>query len=133
MEINKWLNIGVEVTPSFNLNDSYKFSYLTSALYLNGALSGNRRLFWCTNTWWCVKKGDDNTFYNYEYLGYTIPMKNERSVTPMIGIIHSWLFDQDVDIAAGFYYTFKQWNLYVWGNDFLKDYPRIIVGIYFAL
>lgn len=132
-EINKWLNIGAEVTPSFNLNDSYKFSYLTSALYLNGALSGNRRLFWCTNTWWCVKKGDDNTFYNYEYLGYTIPMKNERSVTPMIGIIHSWLFDQDVDIAAGFYYTFKQWNLYVWGNDFLKDYPRIIVGIDFAL
>lgn len=132
-EINKWLNIGAEVTPSFNLNDSYKFSYLTSALYMNGALSGNRRLFWCTNTWWCVKKGDDNTFYNYEYLGYTIPLKKERSVTPMIGMIHSWLFDQDVDIAGGFYYTFKQWNLYVWGNDFLKDYPRIIVGIDFAL
>ena len=100
---------------------------------MNGALSSDGRLFWCTNTWWCVKKGDDNTFSNYEYLGYTIPMKNKRCITPMVGTIHSWLFDQDVDIAAGFYYTVKQWNFYVWGNDLLKDYPRIIVGIDFAL
>ena len=132
-EINKWLNIGAEVTPSFNLNDSYKFSYLTSALYMNGALSSDGRLFWCTNTWWSVKNGDDNTFSNYEYLGYTIPLKKERSITPMLGTIHSWLFDQDVDVAAGFYYSIKHWNLYVWGNDFLKEHPRFIVGIDFTL
>lgn len=45
----------------------------------------------------------------------------------------TWKFDQDVDVAAGFYYTFGQWNLYVWGNDFLKDHPRFIVGLDFAL
>ena len=27
---SKWFNIGAEVIPSFNLNDSFKFSYLTS-------------------------------------------------------------------------------------------------------
>lgn len=48
--ISKWFNVGAEVTPSFNLNDSFKFSYLTSALYLNGVLSADGNLFWCSNT-----------------------------------------------------------------------------------
>ena len=62
--ICKWFNVGAEVTPSFNLNDSFRFSYLTSALYMNGALTSNGRLFWCSNTWWIVRKGADNTFSN---------------------------------------------------------------------
>ena len=131
--ISKWLNVGAEVIPSFDLNDSFSFSYLTSALYMNGALTANGRLFWCTNTWWGVKKGADNTFSNYEYLGYSIPLGSGHAITPMAGALHSWLFDQDVDVAAGFYHTLKNWNLYVWGNDFLKAHPRIIVGIDFAL
>lgn len=132
--VSKWFNIGAEVTSSFNLNDSYKFSYLTSALYLNGALSSNGRLFWCTNTWWVVNDGADDSYSNYEYLGYTIPLKKDGiALTPMVGAIHSWKFDQDVDVAAGFYLTIGQWNLYLWGNDFLKSHPRIIVGIDFAL
>ena len=51
----------------------------------------------------------------------------------MVGAIHSWRFDQDVDIAAGFYYTLKKWNFYVWGNDFLKAHPRVAIGIDFTL
>lgn len=132
-EISKWFNVGGEIIPSFNLNDSFRFSYLTSALYMNGMLSENGQLFWCTNTWWGVHDGADNTFFNYEYLGYTIHLKNNCAVTPMAGTIHSWLFDQDVDVAAGLYFTLKNWNLYVWGNDFLKEHPRFIVGIDFAL
>ena len=31
------------------------------------------------------------------------------------------------------YYTLKQWNFYLWGNDFLKSHPRIIIGIDFAM
>lgn len=131
--ICKWFNVGAEVTPSFNLKDSFRFSYLTSALYLNGALTRNGRLFWCTNTWCIVNKGAKNTFSNYEYLGYTIPLKNGQAITPMAGAIHSWRFDQDADLAAGFYYTIKQWNFYVWGNGFLKAHPRIVVGVDFAL
>jgi hypothetical protein len=131
--ICKWYNVGAEVISSFDLNHSFKFSHLTSALYMNGAITPDGHLFWCTNTWWGVYHGADNTFSNYEYLGYTFQLNNGHAITPMIGAIHSWKFDQDVDIAAGFYYTIKNWNLYLWGNDFLKSHPRIIMGIDFAL
>lgn len=130
---SKWFNVGAEVTPSFNLNDSFKFSYLTSALYLNGAITSNGQLFWCTNTWWGINDGAANTFHNYEYLGYTIPLKERRSITPMVGTIHSWLFDEDIDIAAGFYLTINDWNIYLWSNELLKSHPRFIIGIDFAL
>jgi hypothetical protein len=132
-KFSRWFNAGAEVTPSFNLNNSFHFAYLTSALYLNGAISANGRLFWCTNTWWVVNHGSEYTFSNYEYLGYSIPLKTGHSITPMVGAIHSWKMNQDVDIAAGFYYTLKNWNFYLWGNDFLKSHPRIIIGIDFAL
>lgn len=131
--ISKWFNVGAEETASFNLNNSFKFAYLTSALYMNGAISYNGRLFWCTNTWWIVNDGAGNTLSNYEYLGYAIPLKNGNCLTPMVGTIHSWKFDQDVDIAAGFYYTLQNWNFYLWGNDFLKSHPRFVAGIDFVL
>ena len=130
---SKWFNIGAEITPSFNLNDSFKFSYLTSGLYLNGAITGDEHLFWCTNTWWVVNDGADDTYYTYEYLGYTIPMKKDRSITPMIGAVHSWRFDQDLEPAVGLYYTFKNWNLYLWGHDFLHSHPRFVLGIDFVM
>ena len=133
LNVSKWFNIGTEVIPSFNLNNNFRFSYLTSGLYLNGAISQDSRLFWCSNTWWILKDGADDTLSNYEYLGYTIPLKSSHSVTLMAGATHSWQFDQDVDMAAGFYYSFQNWNLYVWGNDFLKAHPRFVIGLDFAL
>ena len=132
-KICKWFNVGAEVIPSFDLNDSFRFAYVSSALYMNGALTRNGRLFWCTNTWWTVRREDKNSIVNNEYLGYTIPFKNGHSITPMVGAIHSWRFDQEVDITAGFYYTIKNWSIYVWGNDFLKAHPRFILGIEFIL
>lgn len=131
--ISKWYQIGAEVTPSFDLNNSFRFAYLTSAIYMNGAITRDGRLFWCSNTWWIVNKDVDNTFSNYEYLGYTVPLKHGRSVTPMLGAIHSWKFDKDIDLAAGFYYTFGNWNLYLWGNDFLTAHPRFVIGLDFVL
>ncbi|MCF0179710.1 MAG: hypothetical protein HUJ97_05625 [Bacteroidales bacterium] len=132
-EFNKYFGIGGEVTPSFNLNDSFKYSYTTAAMYMNGAITNDGKLFWCSNTWWGINKDTDNTISNYEYLGYTFGFKNGHSITPMIGAIHSWKFDHDVDIAVGFYYTIKNWNMYLWGNDFFKPHPRVIVGIDFVL
>ena len=114
-------------------NTTYWGTLVRYGLYLNGAISANGRLFWCTNTWWVVNHGSEYTFSNYEYLGYSIPLKTGHSITPMVGAIHSWKMNQDVDIAAGFYYTLKNWNFYLWGNDFLKSHPRIIIGIDFAL
>jgi hypothetical protein len=126
---SQWFNIGAEVTPSFNLNDNYRFSYLTSALYLNGSILSDGSLFWCSNTWWVVNRDAPYTFSNYEYLGYTIPLGERLSLTPMAGVLHSWLFDQDADMAAGCYLTIKHWNIYLWGNDLLKSHPRIVLGV----
>ena len=133
VKLCQWFNVGAEVIPSFNLNDSFKFSYLTSGLYLNGAITGDEHLFWCTNTWWVVNDGADDAYFNYEYLGYTIPLKDDRSITPMIGAVHSWRLNQDPEPAAGLYYTFKNWNIYLWCHDFLHSHPRLVIGIDFVM
>ena len=112
--------------------NNFKFSYLTSALYLNGDISRDGKFFWCTNTWWIVNKGAANTFSNYEYLGYTFSLKKSQSITPLVGAIHSWRFDKDVDLAAGFYYSWGNMNLYIWGNDLLESHPRLVVGLDFV-
>ena len=132
-KFSKWFGLGGQLTPSFDLNDNFKLSYLTTALYMNGAISKDGKLFWCSNTWWGVNDGADNTLTNWEYLGYSIPLENGRGITPMVGAIHSWRFDQDVDFAAGIYYSIKNWNVYLWGNDFLKDHPRVVIGVDFVL
>ena len=129
LTVSQWFNVGAEATPSFDLNHSFKFSYLTSALYLNGDISPDGHLFWCTNTWWIVNRGAAATYSNYEYLGYTFHFNDRHAVTPMVGAIHSWRFDSDADVAAGCYLTIKHWNLYLWSNDLLKSHPRFVVGI----
>lgn len=130
-KINKWFNIGVQVTPSFNLSDSFKFSYLTGALYMNGAITRDGKFFWCSNTWITINDGSPDTYMNWEYLGFNIKTKKNQSITPMLGAIHSWQFDQDIDMAAGAYYSIHNWNIYLWGNDFFKSHPRVVVGIDF--
>ncbi len=126
---SKWFGIGGQVMPTFQANDNFRFAYLTSGLFMNGAITSDGQLFWTTNTWWGIYNGTDHTLTNWEYLGYGIPLKRGNRITPMVGVIHSWKFDQDVDISAGFYYTIKNWNLYLWGNDFLKKNPRFIIGV----
>lgn len=129
---NQWFGIGAQVTPSFDLSHNFQFSYLTSALYMNGSISKDGQLFWCSNTWYTVNKGGDNTLTQWTYLGYSFSLVKKQSITPMLGVIHSWKFNQDADIAAGMYYTIKNWNIYLWGNDFLKDHPRVVAGVDFV-
>ncbi len=130
---NKWIGLGGQVTPSFNLSDNFKFSYLTAALYLNGNITDNGRLFWVSNTWASFNDAAPDTFSNWEYIGFNIPTVNGQSVTPMVGAIHSWKFDKDVDLAVGAYYSIKNWNFYLWSNDLLKSHPRVVVGVDFSL
>lgn len=132
-KISKWYNIGGEVIPSFNLNHSFKFSYFTTGLYMNGAITNDSRLFWCSNTWWVVNNDAPFSLSNNEYLGFNIPLKRNRSITPMVGAIHSWKFDKDIDLTLGLYYTFNNWNLYLWSNDILTYNPRLIIGLDFIL
>lgn len=132
-KVNQWFGIGGQLTPSFDLNNSMKFSYLTAALYINGSITRDGNLFWCSNTWLGINRGSENTLSQWTYLGYTIPTSKTQSITPMIGAIHSWNFDQEADLAVGAYYTIGKWNIYLWGNDFFNDNPRIVVGIDFIL
>lgn len=129
---SKWFSVGAQVTPSFNLNDSFRFSYLSGAIYLNGNISRDGKFFWCSNTFITINDGAKDTYMNWEYLGMNIPTTKGQSITPMAGLIHSWKFDQDVDLAIGAYYTIRNWNIYLWGNDFFKSNPRIVVGVDFT-
>lgn len=129
--VNQWFSIGGTATPSFNLNDNFKFSYFTGGLFMNGGITRDARLFWCINTWFGINRGAKDTINQFTYLGYEFRLKNKDAITPMLGLEHSWLFNRDPDIAAGFYYTHKQWNFYLWGNDFCKVHPRVVVGVDF--
>lgn len=132
-KFNQWFGIGGTATPSFSLNHNFKFDYFTGGLFMNGSITRNGELFWCSNTWLGINRGSDDTISQLSYLGYTIPTFKTQSITPMVGAIHSWKFDQDADLAVGAYYTIGKWNIYLWGNDFFKDNPRIVVGIDFTL
>ena len=131
-KFNQWFGIGGTVTPSFSLNNNFKYDYCTAGLFMNGSLTKDAHLFWCTNTWLGLNSNSSYTLRQYTYLGYEFTMKNGDSITPMIGLDHSWKFNEKSDIAAGFYYTHKVWNFYVWVNDFLKENPRLVVGIDFT-
>lgn len=132
-KVNKWFGIGGQATPSFDLNNKMRFSYFTGAVYMNGDITCDGNLFWCSNTWFGINQAAPNTYSQWTYLGYTIPTCKGQSVTPMIGEIHSWRFDQKVDLAIGAYYSIGKFNIYVWGNDFFKENPRIVFGIDFKL
>lgn len=132
-KFSHWFGIGGQLTPSFDLNNSMKFSYLTAALYMNGSITNDGNLFWCSNTWLGINRGADNTLSQWTYLGYSIPTCENQSITPMVGAIHSWKFDQDADLAVGAYYTIGKWNIYLWGNDFFNNNARVVVGIDFTL
>lgn len=126
----KNFNVGAQFTPSFDLQDNFKWSYLTSALYLNGDITSDGKLFYVADTWYTINRGHaKNSIDQWFYLAYNIPFKNGRSITPMLGTIYSWKFDKDADLALGAYYSVGKCNLYVWGNDFFKDHPRIVLAL----
>lgn len=131
--INSYFNIGFQTTPTFDLANNMDFTHLTAALYINGAISKNGKFFWSGNTWWEINKANKNTAYQYFYLGYSVSLNNGQSITPMLGEIHSWKFDRDMDPALGFYYNIKNWNIYLWGNNFLTNNSRIVVGVDFVM
>ena len=131
--ISPWFGIGAQVTPSFDLNNSFKYSYTTGAIYMNGQITVDGKLFWCSNTWVALNKDADNTYTNWEYLGYTFSFSEGHSLTPMLGAIHSWTFEKDADLAIGAYYSIGKFNIYLWGNDIFNTVPRLVVGVDFVL
>lgn len=46
----------------FALRAIAQIPYLTSGLYLNGAITTDNRLFLCSNTWWVRYRGGHDTY-----------------------------------------------------------------------
>jgi len=131
-KFNQWFNIGGQLTPTFNLSQNMKFEYLTAALYMNGNILDQGKLFWVSNTWYGINRGSENTISQYLYLGTAIGLPKGQMITPMVGTIYSWKFDQKADLALGAYWSIDKFNIYLWGNDFFKSHPRIIAGVDFV-
>lgn len=133
-KFSDYFKLGAQLTPSFDLGCNHKFSYLTSAIYINGNITSDGRLFYVTDTWLENNSDRLTSAKQWTYLGYTVPLgkSGNNNITPMVGAIHSWKFDQDVDLSIGFYFTHKNINLYAWTNDILTDHPRFILAVEFA-
>lgn len=132
-KVTDYFKIGAQLTPSFDLNEHHKFSYLTSALYINGNISKDGKLFYVTDTWLENNKDKLTSAKQWSYIGYTFGLPgNGNSITPMVGVINSWKFDQDVDLSMGCYYSHKNINLYAWANDILTKQPRVVLAVEFS-
>ena len=132
-KFSDYFKLGAQLTPSFDLSDNHKFSYLTSAVYMNGNLSKNGAWFYVTDTWLENDKEHLTSAKQWTYVGHTFDLPgNGNSITPIVGAIHSWKFDQDVDLAMGCYYSHKNINLYAWANDILTKQPRFVVAVEFS-
>lgn len=131
-KFSNWFSAGVQVTPSFDLENNHKFSYNTTGLFMNGNITHEGKLFWTSNTWHTAYSGAEDSFEQWWYLAGHFPLTKNSSFWPHVGLVHSWKFDQDADLAAGFFYVYKQYSLYLWGNDFFKEHPRVTVAIDFT-
>ena len=70
---------------------------------MNCVITKDTKLFWCTNTWFVVNRDKSYSIRQYSYLGYEFGIKKGDAITPMLGLDHSWKFDENPDVAAGLY------------------------------
>ena len=128
---SNYFNLGFQVTPSFALHDSHKFAYNTTAMYINGSIIPDGRLFYVSNTWWGWNRGNTHTINQWWYLGWYQEITQKVSITPMVGCIHTWKFDSDPTLAVGAYVTYKYFNFYLWTDKWFDKNPRIVIGVDF--
>ena len=129
---NKWISTGIQTSYMSNLRDNYKFSNVNTGLLFNGFILPSGYLTWTSNTWMTFNRDGNHTFEHWLYLGSNIVFNEDHSLYPMIGIVHDWKFQNPVDLAVGAWYTWKNYSVYLWGNDFFKDNPRVTVAIDFT-
>lgn len=129
---NQWISAGSQVCYQSNLRDNYLFSNVNAGIFLNGDILENGCLFWTSNTWLTFYQDGNCTYKQWWYLGSNIHINKSQSLVPMIGLIHSWKFEQPADLAIGAYYVYKKYSFYLWGNDFLADHPRLTIALDFT-
>lgn len=129
---SKWFSAGVQAAYQSNLRDNYRFSNVNVGVFLNGNILSNGHLFWTSNTWLTFNQNGHHSYNQWWYLGGNIKLNEYNSLVPMVGLIHSWKFDQPADLAIGAYYVYKKYSFYIWGNDFFTDYPRLTLAVDFT-
>ena len=97
-KFNKWYGIGLQATPSFDMGNNFEFNYLTLGLYQNGVITSDGNLFWVSNTWAGINRYADNTWNQWWYRGYYIDYNDKGGITPMVGILHDWKFENKADV-----------------------------------
>ncbi len=132
VKASPYFSIGAQFTPSFNLGESHKFAYMTEALYMNGNVTKDGKMFWVTDTWLEQANHELSSVTQWTYIGYTCHLGGKgNSISPMAGVIHDWKFKSDVDLSFGAYYSHRNINLYAWTNDILTSHPRFVLAIEF--
>lgn len=121
---NKYFNLGSTITGNFDYTNKFKYQFTLIALYINGQIDGN--LGYCSNTWYLSNNQD--LIEQWTYLTYDI-----GNFHPMIGATFNWLNFKYADIALGASYTLGNFNVYLWGGNFINKNPRLTIGIDFKL
>lgn len=125
---NNWIGLGAQFVPSFDLNDKFKFNYITNIYMLDGALTPSGNLWWASNTWHTILRNGDQIITNWWYLGYNIKLAENHALTPTVGVYHSWRFDEPADMAFILSYSYKWLNVYANLSELLPG--RNIKGDY---
>lgn len=118
---NNWIGIGAQFVPSFDLNDKFKFSYVTNLYMLDGALTPSGNLWWTSNTWHTISRNGEQDISNWWYLGYNIKLAENHALIPTVGVYHSWKFDEPADLALILSYRCKWLNVYANLSELLPD------------
>jgi len=129
---SQWIGISAMIQPWFTMTEKFQFEGLLTTLILQGSLTRNGKLTWLSNTGLGCFNDLDGVAGQLWYLGYNFNFKNEDTLTPMIGVEHSWKFDEDAMPTAGLYYTHKWLGVYLWSSDLLNSFPRFGIGLDFT-
>ena len=129
---SKWFNGGLQATYQSNLRDNYKFSNVNLGVFLSGNITDNGILFWTSNTWLTFKQDGNHSYNQWWYLGSNIKFDQNKSLVPMLGLIHSWKFDSPIDFAVGAYYVYNKYSFYLWANDLFAQFARYTIAVDFT-
>lgn len=121
----KHFTLGGQSMASLDLNNKFKFSYLSNGLYIDGNIVDN--LGYCSNTWFTVTKGAKPDWTQWSYLYYSL-----NRVTPMVGLLSNLLSGKS-DLAVGVYGKIANNSyLYIWTANLLHNLDnntKLVVGI----
>ncbi len=129
VKVNRYFGIGGMLTPWFNLNNGMEYSHFSGWLAINGDITD--KLSYCSNTGFSAR--DKISGYQLSYLGYTIGLNENWSLTPMVGASFSLAFDEPLLPTAGLFLAYKEWGFYVWGRQLANGDPSIEFSIEFRL